>query len=124
MSEEERFEMRKSIKLTFLHIGIRCDMLGFNYFCDSVEFAIAEPDLLNHLCDGLYKKVGMKNHVKNVSSVERSMRHALDDCYEIKIFSKPKNVLDRNFFRLYNKPTVGELIRIVTQCYLLGLLKY
>ncbi len=119
---EEEFERAKIIKLTFLKIGIRCDMHGFNYFCDAVNYAIENPNLLNHLCDGLYKKVGEKYHVKKTDSVERCMRHALDDCFEKKTYARVD--FSQDFLKLNNKPTVGGLIRTVAESYMLGLLEF
>lgn len=118
------FEKTKAIKLTFMKIGIRCDMRGFNYFCDAVEFAVDNVELLNHLCDGLYKKVGMKNHVKNIDTVERCMRHALEDCFEKRTYSRVDNTFKNNFLNIDKQPTVGELIRIVTENYMQGQLSF
>ena len=120
----KEFERTKAIKLTFMRIGLRCDMRGFNYFCDAVEYAIEDEKLLSHLCDGLYRKVGEKNHVKNIDTVERCMRHALDDCFDKRTYSRVDHTYKNKYLNINKKPTVGELVRIVTENYKLGMLEF
>ncbi len=123
MSDEELFNMRKVIKLAFIRIGIRCDMIGFKYLCKAVEFVILEEDLLHNLCKGLYPKIAEEYGVKKVGSVERCMRHSIDDTAEIKSFAELNKMFNCLLFAIDDKPTVGELIHLVAQYYLLELYK-
>ncbi len=121
MSELDLFKMRKAIKLTLMKIGIRCDLVGFAYLCSAVELVILNPDLINHLCTQLYVNVGEKYNVQKCNSVERSIRHAIENTMNAKSFSEINKMFNAVLFSIDEKPTVGQLIKLVADYYTLGL---
>lgn len=121
MSEKELERMRKVIKLTLIRIGIRCDLMGFNYLCYAAELVIQTPELIHNLCKGLYVEIGKHFNVENSSSVERSIRHAIDNTCVNKSYSELNKMFKTLLYAVDDKPTAGELIRLVAEYYLLEL---
>lgn len=115
--------MRKIIKLTLIKIGIRCDLIGFVYLCYAVELVILDPELSFHLCKELYVKIGEKFNVAKTSSIERSIRHAIDIAQVEKNFLILNEMFGSLLYSINDKPTSGELIRLVAEYYRLGLYK-
>lgn len=113
-------KIRRIIKFAFIKIGIRCDLVGFNYLCKAVELVILEPDMINHLCKKLYPALCEIFHVNNV---ERNMRTAIENTYINKQYLELNHLLHTNIFTKYEKPTVGELIRLISEFYNLGFYK-
>ncbi len=123
MSNEELENMRKVVKLTFIRIGIRCDMVGFKYLCKAVEFVIQDESLLHSLCKKLYPKIAAEYNLSKVGTVERCMRHAIENTYVFKSFGELNAMYKCSLYTIDDKPTVGELIHLVAQYYILGLYK-
>ena len=123
MEKEELENMRRVIRLTMIRIGIRCDMVGFRYLCHGVELVIKDQNLLHNLCKRLYPEIAEEYAVENICSVERGMRHAIENTYINKSFGELNKLFKTQLYTIDDKPTVGELIELVAQYYLLGLYK-
>lgn len=123
-TDEEIEDIRKIVKLAYIRIGIRCDLTGFGYLCYGTEKVIQNPWLINNLCNGLYVDIANKFAAAKPSSVERSIRHAIDSTQESKSFGELNNMFKTLLYAVDEKPTVGELIRLVAEYYLLGLYKH
>lgn len=121
MDNKELSTMRKIIKLTLIRIGIRCDLIGFSYLCYAIELVILNPQLIHSLCKDLYTKVSEKFNVKKDSCVERSIRHAIENTYINKSFAELNKLFKMQLYTVDDKPTAGELIRLVAEYYNLGL---
>ena len=123
MDEKELLDMRRIIKLALIRIGIRCDLIGFNYLCFAIELVILKPSLIHNLCKGLYLAVGQKFKIENENCVERSIRHAIENTYINKSFAELNKMFKTQLYTINDKPTGGELIRLVAEYYNLGLYK-
>ncbi len=123
MENEDLLKMRNIIKLAFIRIGIRCDLIGFSYLCCAVELVILEPSLIHNLCNGLYKQIGIRHEVKKTTCVERSIRHAIENTFINHGFTELNKMFHTTLYTIDEKPTVGELIRLVAEYYNLGLYK-
>ncbi len=121
MNEEELERMRKIIKLTLIKIGVRCDLIGFSYLCYGIELVVQNPKLINRLCKELYVKISEKFNVKNVYCIERSMRHAINKVCENNGFEELNKMFKSRLYGENEKPTSGELIRLMSEYYVLGL---
>lgn len=122
-TQQQLENIRKIIKLAYIRIGIRCDLVGFGYLCYGTEKVIQNPDLIHNLCNGLYVEIANQFEADKVTSVERSIRHAIDNTQESKSFGELNNMFKTLLYTVNEKPTVGELIRLVAEYYLLGLYK-
>ena len=123
MDEKELANMRRIIKLTLIRIGIRCDLIGFSYLCLAIEMVVQNPKLIHNLCKGLYIEVGKKFNANKENCVERSIRHAIENTYINKSFAELNKMFKTQLYTIDDKPTAGELIRLVAEYYNLGLYK-
>lgn len=123
MDEKEVATMRREIKLALMRAGIRCDLVGFSYLCYAVELVIQEPELINCLCKDLYVQISQKFNARNDNCVERSIRHAIDQTASTKTFKGLNNMFGVELYSKDDKPTSGELIRLIAEYYQLGLYK-
>lgn len=115
--------MRRIIKLTLIRIGIRCDLIGFSYLCLAIEMVVQNPKLIHNLCKGLYIEVGKRFDTSKENCVERSIRHAIENTYINKSFAELNKMFKTQLYTIDDKPTAGELIRLVAEYYNLGLYK-
>ena len=123
MSSEELNKMRKIIKLALIKIGIRCDLVGFSYLCYAVELVIQEPELIHSLCKELYTRVATLSENTGKCCVERSIRHAIENTYTNRSFAELNRMFKMQIYTINDKPTAGELIRLLAEYYNLGLYK-
>lgn len=123
MSDSDLSEMRGIVKLALIKIGIRCDLIGFSYLCYAIELVIFNPRLIHNLCKGLYLEVGKKFETDKENCVERSIRHAIENTYINKSFIELNRMFNAQLYTINDKPTAGELIRLVAEYYNLGLYK-
>ena len=123
MSEFDLNNARRIIKLAFIKIGIRCDLVGFSYLCYAVELVIQNPNLIHNLCKGLYNEIGKFYKANSDNCVERSIRHAIENTYINKSFVELNRMFNIQLYTIDDKPTAGELIRLVAEYYNLGLYK-
>lgn len=121
MSNEDFTKMRKIIKYTLIRIGFRVDLVGFSYLCYAIELVILKPELIHNLCKGLYVQVGEKFMVNNDLCIERSIRHSIENTYINKSFVEINRLFKMQIFTINDKPTCGELIRLVAEYYNLSL---
>ena len=121
MEAKELENLRKVVKLTFIRIGVRCDLTGFKYLCAAVELVLQKPSLLCRLCKGLYAQIGNQFDTETVGSVERSIRHAIDNTFINKSFTELNKMFKSQLYTINDKPTAGELIRLVAEYYSMGL---
>lgn len=123
MDEQELLNMRKVVKLALIRIGIRCDLIGFSYLCYAIELVIQNPKLIHNLCKGLYIEVSKNFNTSKENCVERSIRHAIENTYVNKSFVELNKMFKTQLYTIDDKPTAGELIRLVAEYYTLGLYK-
>lgn len=121
VGNEDLFKMRKVIKYTLIRIGFRVDLIGFSYLCYAIELVILNPKLIHNLCKGLYVQVGEKFMVNNDLCIERSIRHSIENTYINKSFSEINKLFKMEIFSINDKPTCGELIKLVAEYYNLSL---
>ena len=123
MAKKNLSEMRKVIKYSLMRIGFRVDTMGFAYLCYAVELVIKEPNLIHKLCKGVYAQVGEKFMVNNDLCIERSIRHAIEQTYINKSFMELNRMFKMELFTINDKPTCGELIKLVAEYYNMSLYK-
>lgn len=123
MKEEELDNLRKVVKLGFIRTGLRRDLTGYDYLCHAVELVVKNPDLIHSLCKDLYRQVGEYFKTQNTSSVERSIRNAIDNTFINRSFSELNKMFNASLFSVNEKPTAGELIGLMADYYRLGLYK-
>lgn len=121
VEQEKLEEMRKIIKLILLKIGIRCDLIGFAYLAYAIELVIFDPSLIHNLCNKLYVKVGRAFNIEKTNRVERSIRHAISNTGDKSGFAELNNIFKIKLYSIEQKPTAGELIKLIADYYTMGL---
>lgn len=119
----ELSKIRRIVKLALIKVGIRCDLIGFSYLCYAIELVIQTPSLIHSLCKDLYVQVGKQFHANKENCVERSIRHAIENTYINKSFVELNRMFKTQLYTIDDKPTAGELIRLIAEYYNLGLYK-
>lgn len=115
-------EIRKVTLLALLKVGIRCDLRGFNYLEYAISQIILSPKKVKNLNKGLY--IEMAEHFGvDVRSIERDIRNAIDNTSENKSFRTLNELFGMKLFKLDDKPTATELIKLMVEFYKLGLYK-
>lgn len=121
LEKEEIENARKVIKLGLLKMGLRCDYSGFNYLSYAVELVVQDPSLIDSMCKNLYVQVAEHFGVANTACIERSIRHAINTLGKTKGFGQLNRMFNANLFDSENRPTAGELIRLMAEYYNTGL---
>lgn len=107
--------MKKIIKMALIRVGIKVNMLGFKYLCVGIELALAHPEMLEKVCKRLYPSIGEVCGVENSSSVERSIRTAIEDTFVNKSFLILNRMFKTEIFTINDKPTVSQLIKLMVE---------
>lgn len=123
MNEIDLNNARRVFKLAFIKIGIRCDLLGFTYLCCAAELVLQNPNVIHKLSKGLYSKIA-EIYVSSENCVERGIRHVIEDTYVNKGFMELNRMYKIPLYTIHDKPTAGELIKLVSEYYALGLYKH
>lgn len=123
MTKKSEMEMRMTIKHSLMRVGFKVDSVGFAYLCYAVELVIKNPDLIHNMCKGVYAKVGEKFCVQNDLTIERNIRYAIDKTYINKSFVELNHMFNMNLFTINDKPTNGELIKLMAEYYNMSLYK-
>jgi len=121
MEREVEEKIDKILRHTLIKMGIRCDLLGFDYLCCAVKLVIEKPELIHNLCNGLYVMVGKKCDIAKNGCVERSIRHLIENTYISHGFTSLNKMFNSNIYTVHDKPTAGELINLLAEYYNLGL---
>ncbi len=92
--------MRRKIEDRLLELGIKPNLKGFYYICDSVEM-ITDDTVPKHKMMYLYEAVAKKNNTTS-TSVERAIRHAISkinfECWnERYVYSKRSDLTSAEF---------------------------
>lgn len=122
MNTKEIDKIKTIIHYTLIKIGFRVDLVGFNYLSSAIEIAISLPNETRNLCKGIYAIVAKKFNTPG-SSVEKSIRHSIDDTFQNKTFVKINEMFNMNIFSPTDKPTAGELIKLIAEYYNLEIYK-
>lgn len=123
MNTKEIDKIKTIIHYTLIRIGFRVDLVGFNYLSYAIEIAISLPEETRNLCKGIYAIVAKKFNTPGSSSVERSIRHSIDNTYQNKTFMEINEMFNMNIFSPKDKPTAGELIKLIAEYYNLEIYK-
>lgn len=123
MNTKEIDNIKAVIHYALIRIGFRVDLVGFNYLSYAIEIAISLPEETRSLCKGIYALVAKKFNTPGSSSVERSIRHSIDNTYQNKTFMEINEMFNMNIFSPKDKPTAGELIKLIAEYYNLEIYK-
>ncbi len=119
-SKEEKID--KIIKLALIRIGIKCDHFGFILLTESVKEAIKKPNTVRNM-KNLFTIVAKRCGVKSYIRVESNIHNAIDVAYKKHGFDFINTIYGTKVLKDDHKPSVAELIRLLSEYYTLGLYK-
>lgn len=123
MNTNEIDKIKSVIHYALIRIGFRVDLVGFNYLSYAIEVAITTPEETRNLCKGIYSYVAKKFKTKSVYCVERSIRHSIDNTFINRGFMEVNDMFGIDIFSPNDKPTAGELIKLIAEYYNLRIYK-
>ena len=56
--------LQNKIRYDLIKLGVRSNLLGFDYLCTAIELSILFPEL--KLCKGIYVKVSEKHNIPTI----------------------------------------------------------
>lgn len=95
-------------------LGIPAHLKGYGYLREAVEQALRESWGAPALSTHLYPLVASQHHT-TVSSVERSIRTAIDTAWRRGSLSAAASMFCRRVNPDYDKPTNSEIIALLTE---------
>ena len=122
LTEAEKKEREKIIKLLLIRIGIKCDFVGYTYLVHSVQQVIDNPKLLYDL-RALFAIVAKDCEEPNPFRVEANIQNAIKYTYSKKGFEAINELYGMQVLRSDHKPTTAEMINLCAEYYRLGLYK-
>ena len=123
MPTKDKNTLRRNIRHSLIQVGVKCDIVAFNYICYGIELVIDDPRLATSLFDNVYSKIAEKFQAKSVSAVERSIRSAIETLFNTKGFSQLNKMFGSELYSPYEKPTAGEFISLMAEYHRIGLYK-
>jgi len=94
-------------------VGIPLNVHGYHYLLDAVQLALTLPELCTNLSQQLYPCIAKRYHT-SASSVERSIRHAIELAWKRGNLAAANGFFGRSFNLVYEKPTNSEMIALLT----------
>ena len=95
-------------------IGIPLNVHGYRYLLDAVHLSLLQPSMSNNLSQQLYPCIA-KRYETSPSSVERSIRHAIQIAWTRGNLAAANGMFGRSIDLNYDKPTNGEMIALLTE---------
>ncbi|NLG04147.1 MAG: hypothetical protein GX567_10015 [Clostridia bacterium] len=90
-------------------LGIRPNLNGYHLLISSIMLVIEYPELKKSLTKGLYPVLAVK-YGKNVKSVERNMRKAIESAYEY----DPDRICSLFYYKV-GKPYISEVLSLAVE---------
>ena len=117
---EKLSEMERVIRLALIKIGIKCDFIGYTYLAHAAKMVVDEPMLVHDL-KSLFAKVAKLCNVKNPFRVEANIQNAINYTYNNRGFSGINDLFGMEVCGAEHKPTIAEIVKLISEYYLLGL---
>jgi len=90
-------------------LGIRPNLIGYHLLISSIMLVIEYPELKKSLTKGLYPVLAVK-YGKNVRSIERNMRKAIESAYEY----DPDRICSLFYYKV-GKPYISEVLSLAVE---------
>ena len=112
-TNDTNYQIDCLIDEVFLTLGLRRNLLGSVYLKCAIKMAIKRPYILMRgITTQLYPKIAEKFKT-SASKVERSIRHALETCYDNEKFTALNDLFKIKVFAPHDKPSNGEFIALI-----------
>ena len=95
-----------------IKIGVRADLLGFEYMVDILEICLQDPNLIHGGMMKLYKMVSVKHNVSYIN-VERRIRNAIEITFEQGDTEELYRLFGNSINKDKAKPTTKQFIATI-----------
>ncbi|MBP3431589.1 MAG: hypothetical protein J6K39_01900 [Clostridia bacterium] len=116
-------EIEKIVRLTLIRIGIKCDHTGFTYLEHAIKEVIENPKLLRNL-RSLFTIVARQCGASSAFRVEANIHNSLVVTQKRHGFDFINTIFGFQVVKPGQRPTIGELIKLVAEYYTMGLYKH
>ena len=95
-------------------VGIPMHLHGYHYLIDAIQISIHQPEMNINLSHEIYPCIAQRYHT-SASRVERSIRNAIELAWKRGNLAAVNGIFGRSLNFIYEKPSNGEMIAILTE---------
>lgn len=94
------------------NLGIRCNLLGYNYILDALHIIKESPDTLKNITKELYPELA-RLHKTQPCNIERAIRHAIEHAWNIGNVELKNKIFGYTISPEKGRPSNGEFLAAV-----------
>ncbi|MDD2959089.1 MAG: sporulation initiation factor Spo0A C-terminal domain-containing protein [Lachnospiraceae bacterium] len=91
------------------NLGIRCNLLGYNYILDALKMIRENPDSLRNITKELYPELA-QIYKTQPCNIERAIRHAIEHAWNIGNIDLKNKIFGYTVSPEKGRPTNGEFL--------------
>ena len=111
----DAWETTEVVSYVLRKLGIRADLLGYDYLCSAIELSIADVSYLHNITKALYPEVA-KIHNTTPTRVERAIRHSIEALLNSgRAAFTAYEMIDMPADKVTNSQFIGTLVRLITR---------
>ena len=109
--QEKRYEMSRE-KVLLNNLGIRSNLLGYNYILDALRMVQEDADALKNITKELYPELA-KLYRTQPCNIERAIRHAIEHAWNIGNVDLKNEIFGYTIHPEKGRPSNGEFLAAV-----------
>ncbi|MDO5346743.1 MAG: sporulation initiation factor Spo0A C-terminal domain-containing protein [Lachnospiraceae bacterium] len=94
------------------NLGIRCNLLGYNYILDALKMIKESPDKLKNITKELYPELAQMYRTQPCN-IERAIRHAIEHAWNIGNVELKNKIFGYTISPEKGRPSNGEFLAAV-----------
>lgn len=94
------------------NLGIRCNLLGYNYILDALKMVQEDPDSLKNITKELYPELA-KLHKTQPCNIERAIRHAIEHAWNRGNIDYKNEIFGYTVHPEKGRPSNGEFLAAI-----------
>lgn len=94
------------------NLGIRCNLLGYNYILDALKMVQEKPDTLKNITKELYPELA-KLYKTQPCNIERAIRHAIEHAWNMGNVELKNEIFGYTVNPEKGRPSNGEFLAAV-----------
>ncbi len=94
------------------NLGIRCNLLGYNYILDALRMIREKPDILKNITKELYPDLA-RSYRTQACNIERAIRHAIEHAWNAGNVELKNRIFGYTINPEKGRPSNGEFLAAV-----------
>lgn len=94
------------------NLGIRCNLLGYNYILDALKIVRENPDSLKNITKELYPELA-GTHKTQPCNIERAIRHAIEHAWNMGNVELKNEIFGYTVNPEKGRPSNGEFLAAI-----------